>query len=100
MSVTKSDLIRAVRTELKITPQEARVIVDAIFHEIVTAVLSGEKVELRGIGTFRKKASPERWGRDFRSRQPVRLPAGVRISYKVSRKLRTLLKTAQVLSTS
>lgn len=100
MAVTKSDLVRAVRTELTITPQEARVIVDAIFQEIITAMLGGDKVELRGIGTFRKKATPERWGRDFRLRQPLRLPAGARISYKVSRKLRARFKAAQAVSPS
>ena len=98
MSVTKSELIRAVRVGLRVRPQEARIIVDTIFREIITAVLRGEKVELRGIGTFRKRASPPRWGRDFRSRRAVRLPEGVRISYKVSRKLRARLNVAPALS--
>ena len=87
----KSELIRAVRSELGIRLPEARVLVDAIFGEIMASLMRGEKVELRGIGTFRSKSLPSRWGRDFRAKRAVRLPPTMRVSYKISRRLRARL---------
>ena len=66
-------------------------IVDEILRGIMDAVARGEKVELRGVGTFRKRASPARWGRDFGRGERVRVPAGERIGYRVSRRLRARL---------
>ena len=90
--VTMSDLVRAVRMRLKVRPVEARSIVLRVFREIREAVARGEKVELRGIGTFSRKVSKPRWGRDFRQRRPVRVPGSARVGFKISRKLRARLR--------
>ncbi len=82
--------------DVGVRAREARAIVDAIFSEIMESVVRGEIVELRGIGTFRRKASASRWGRDFTSRQAMRVPAGVRVSYRISRQLRARLKAVAV----
>ena len=91
MALTRSDLVRMVKQELGVRRGEARIIVGAIIREIMAAIARGEKVELRGIGTFRRKVSPARWGRDFGAKRALRLGAGRRVSFKVSRKLRSRL---------
>ncbi len=93
--MTKSELVSAVRVELGIRPAEARVIVDTIFREIIASVVRGDKVELRGIGTFKIKALPPRWGRDFRAQRAMRLPATTRVSYKIGRQLRARLNASR-----
>lgn len=93
-TATKSDLVRAVKAELGIRSEEARVIVEAVFRGIMDAVARGEKVELRGIGTFRRKPAPARWARDFGRGEPVRVAAGSRVSYRVSRRLRARLNSS------
>ncbi len=89
-----SDLVRAVRAELKVRQAEARSIVGLIFREIMEAVARGDRVELRGIGTLKKRASNRRWGRDFKAGSPLRVNPGGRVSFKVSRKLRSILRNA------
>ncbi len=92
--LSAADLARAVRTELKIRHAEARVIVLRIFLEIRKALAQGRTVELRGLGTFRKKPSRVRWGRDFSRGRRIPLKPAEKISFKVGRKLRSQLKAA------
>lgn len=98
MTITKSGLVREVKGELGLRTREARVIVEAVFGEIMAAVLRGERVELRGVGTFLVKSSRPRWARDFARRRAIRLSGGARLSFKVSRKLRGKLNAAAVSS--
>jgi len=88
MPLNRSDLVGLVKSGLGIRRQEARVIVDTVFGEIISSIGRGETVELRGVGTFRKKSSHARWGRDFNTHKALKLGAGTRVSFKVSRKLR------------
>jgi len=88
VALTRGELIQRVRERLRVRPREAAVIVDAVLNRIRDSVAAGDTVELRDLGTFRRKASGPRWGRDFKSRKPVRLEGGWRLSFRVSRKLR------------
>jgi nucleoid DNA-binding protein len=88
VALTRGALVRLVRERLKVRTGEAKVVVDAILNRIRDSVAAGDTVELRDLGTFRRKAVGPRWGRDFRSARPVRLEGGWRLSFRVSRKLR------------
>ncbi len=94
MPLNKSHLVELVRKRIGVRKHEARVIVDSVFSEVMRAIARGEKVELRGIGTFRARLSPARWARDFRGRKAVRVGAVKRVSFRVSRKLRNTLAGA------
>ena len=91
MPLNRSDLVGLVKSGLGVRRQEARVIVDAVFGGIISAIARGETVELRGVGTFRRKSSHARWGRDFNTQKALKLDAGARVGFKVSRKLRKRL---------
>lgn len=88
MPLNRSDLVDLVKSGLGVRRHEARVIVDTVLGEIISAIARGETVELRGVGTFRKKSSHARWGRNFSTKRALKLDAGARVSFKVSRKLR------------
>lgn len=49
-------------------------VVDAILDEIVAALVRGDRVELRGFGTFAVKVREGRIGRNPRSGATVRVP--------------------------
>ena len=64
---------------------------DAIFEAMIAAIQSGDKVEIRGFGSFRIRQRNRRTGRNPRTGQRVEVPAK-RISYfKPSRDLRDLI---------
>jgi integration host factor subunit beta len=90
-----SDIVRAVRIELRVRQGEARSIVECMLREIREAVVRGDRVELRGIGTFKKRVSGARWGMDFKSGRRIRVPPGARIGFKISRKLRARLRAGK-----
>jgi integration host factor subunit beta len=48
----KVDLIEAVARATELTRKDSEVIVEEIFENIIQAVNRGEKIELRGFGSF------------------------------------------------
>jgi integration host factor subunit beta len=93
-ALAKSDLVRAIRHALGLRAREARLVVDRVLEAIAEAVARGDRVELRGIGTFRRRISPGRIARDFRSGRAVRVRRRSRVSFRMSRSLRGALAAA------
>ena len=50
--MTKADLIEEVSRTVEVTRKDAEAIVETILSNIVEAVRKGEKVEIRGFGSF------------------------------------------------
>ena len=51
-SLTKADLSQEVSSALEMPLKEAALIVESIFNKIVKALRSGDRVEVRGFGSF------------------------------------------------
>ncbi len=90
-ALTRSDLERAVRRALGLRAREARPVVDGVLDAVVEAVARGDRVELRGIGTFRRRSSPPRVARDFRSGRAIRARGRYSVGFRMSRSLRAAL---------
>jgi integration host factor subunit beta len=73
-SLTRADLIEKVRELLHIPRREAVVIVEMILASMVRALGRGEKVEIRGFGTFRIRQRRRRIGRNPRTGARVEVP--------------------------
>ena len=52
-AMTKADLISIVAKRLDITQVQSGIIVEAALRSIVSALQSGQEVEIRGFGSFR-----------------------------------------------
>jgi integration host factor subunit beta len=50
--VNKAELATEVSKKSKVSHKVAKVVVDAVFEEMVKALRSGERVEIRGFGSF------------------------------------------------
>lgn len=75
VAMLRSELIRKVAEENKNLPLEAvEAAVLAIFEEITQALEQGQRVELRGFGSFTAKVQPGRLGRNPRTGAPVQVP--------------------------
>ncbi len=89
--MTKSDLINLVAGEKKISKGRAEALVHRIFDCIVEALRRGERVEIRGIGSFEIRHYGAYRGRNPRTGaavavKPKRLPF-----FKVGKELRDLI---------
>lgn len=59
--MTKADLVEKVAGEADMTKKDAEQLVEIIFDSIIQTLNNGEKIELRGFGSFRVRAKlPER----------------------------------------
>jgi DNA-binding protein HU-beta len=88
MSKTKSDLIEAVSAEADISKAAAGKAVDALIGGITSALKAGEKVEVRGFGTFERVETAARTGRNPKTGEPVEIPAGSRVKFKAGKDLK------------
>jgi integration host factor subunit beta len=71
----KSDLIRRIHAQNPfLLLRDVEIIVDTIFDEITTAMARGERIELRGFGTYSVKVREGRTGRNPRTGVPVAVP--------------------------
>ena len=80
--INKASLIRAVNKTTGITLREASICIDSIIESLNDAISRGERIELRGLGTFFvKKVTSRKTGIGF-------IPAHSRIYFKPCQKLR------------
>ena len=79
-SLTKAALIEEVAHAADLTKKRAEIIVDTLFGNIAEALRHGERVELRGFGSFRLRRREPHSGRNPRTGDPVDVPSK-RIAY-------------------
>ena len=61
-SMTKAELVEEVSRVSDLTKKHSEVIVDTVFKSIIDALQRGEKIELRGFGSFRLRKREPRKG--------------------------------------
>ncbi len=87
---SKQDLIRKASTIASVDRETTRRVIDAYHITLVEAVDQaqvGDKVELRGLVTLQRVATPERSMRNPKTGEPVLVPAGTKVKAKVSAKI-------------
>ncbi|HXG66067.1 MAG TPA: HU family DNA-binding protein [Blastocatellia bacterium] len=73
--MTKAELVEEVARAAELNKRDAEVIVETVFDSIIRALHQGEKVELRGFGSFRTRERGPRRGRNPKTGEPVDVPA-------------------------
>ena len=73
--MTKADLVEKVAREADMTKKDAEQLVEIIFDSIIETLNSGEKIELRGFGSFRVRERNSRKGRNPKTGEPLEIPA-------------------------
>ncbi len=61
--MTKADLVEEVTQLGDLTRRDGEMIVDTIFDSVIHALRSGDKIEIRGFGSFRIRQRKPRTGR-------------------------------------
>lgn len=74
-TLLKSDLVDEVAKVSNLTKKETELLVNTIFDTIAAALTRGEKVELRGFGSFRIRGRRPRHGRNPKTGSGVEVPA-------------------------
>jgi integration host factor subunit beta len=89
--MTKADLVEEVARVVEVTRKDSEVIVETIFESIVTSLQNGEKIEIRGFGSFRTRERQGRIGRNPKSGERVEVPPKTIPFFKPSKELRDVV---------
>jgi integration host factor subunit beta len=92
--MTKADLIEDVSRAVELSRKDAEVIVETIFDSIVKSLRSGDKIEIRGFGSFRTRQRKSRVGRNPKTGARVDVPAKKIPYFKPSKELKDLVNGA------
>jgi integration host factor subunit beta len=89
--MTKAELVDEIARKASLTRKHSEVIVDAVFSSIVEALQTGDKIELRGFGSFRVRHRASRTGRNPKTGEGVLVPAKKVPYFKPGKELRELI---------
>jgi integration host factor subunit beta len=89
--MTKAQLVEEVARTTQLTKKHAELIVNTVFDSIVQSLRDGEKIELRGFGSFRIRQRGARIGRNPKTGAQVDVPPKRIPYFKPGKELKELL---------
>lgn len=94
--MTKAELVDEVARVVQLTKKQAETIVNIVFDSIVDSLRSGQKIELRGFGSFRLRSRKSRTGRNPKTGEKVEVPSKKIPYFKPGKELKELINQAIV----
>ena len=89
--MTKAELVEDVAEAAELTKKDAERLVEIVFESIIETLNQGEKIELRGFGSFRVRERGARRGRNPKTGDPVSIPAKRVPYFKPGKELKELI---------
>jgi integration host factor subunit beta len=89
--MTKADLIEGVSRAVEMSRKDSEIIVETVFDSIVRSLRSGDKIEIRGFGSFRTRERKPRVGRNPKTGARVEVPAKKIPYFKPSKELKDVV---------
>jgi integration host factor subunit beta len=87
--MTKSELVeRLCGAEVSLTRHQAESVVNGIFDSMIRALQDGEKIEIRGLGSFTIRERKARVARNPKTGDAVEIPAKKIPFFKTGKELR------------
>ena len=93
--MTKAELVDQVARSTQLTKKHAEVMVNTVFDSIVDSLKGGEKIELRGFGSFRIRQRGSRTGRNPKTGAKVHVPSKSIPYFKPGKELKQLLNAGK-----
>ena len=87
-TVTKADLVEEVVRVTELPRKESEAVVETIFESIIGALQGGDRIEIRGFGSFSLHFRPPRQGRNPKTGEAVALSGKYVPHFKPGKDLR------------
>ena len=89
---TKKDLVREVSEKSNLTQTEVKNVIQMTFDSVLSALVRGDKVELRNFGVFVIKERAERRARNPRTGEEVVVPKKKVVIFRPGRMMEARIK--------
>jgi integration host factor subunit beta len=86
--MNKSELVEKLAERAKITKKRAEQVVNLVFEQMTEALERGERIEIRGFGSFTNKSYDAYTGRNPRTGETIHVPAKKLPFFKVGKELK------------
>lgn len=86
--MNKSGLIQVVSEKTNLTKKKAEEVIDIVFGTMSQALINGERIELRGVGSFVVKNYDPYVGRNPKTGEGIQVPSKKLPFFKVGKELR------------
>ena len=91
--MTKAELAHEVADNSDLNKQQAELAVQAVLDSIVKALRSGDRIEVRGFGSFGLRERNARVGRNPKTGESVQAPAKKVAYFKLGKELKELINS-------
>lgn len=89
--MTKANLVDEVTEVVQLSRKDSETVIDIVFESIVKSLRAGEKIEIRGFGSFRSRQRKARVGRNPKTGDRVEVPPKTVPYFKPSKELKDLV---------
>lgn len=84
----RSDMIRTIQVQFRrMRLRDAAAVLDTVSETMIDSVARGDRIEIRGFGSFQPRPRATKVGYNPVTGQPMHLPANTTILFKPSREL-------------
>jgi len=91
--MTKAELVNRVSKRTDLNKRDAEVMVQTVLDSIIESLQNGDKVELRGFGSFRLRERAPRIGRNPKTGEKVNVPSKRVPYFKPGKDLKALINS-------
>ncbi len=89
--MTKADVVEKIAAQVSLSKKDSETVVNTVFQCIIDALAEGDKVELRGFGSFRTRERRPRVGRNPKTGVRVDVPEKKVPFFKPGKNLKQLV---------
>ncbi|MBI5636407.1 MAG: integration host factor subunit beta [Nitrospinae bacterium] len=94
--MTKSDMAEKLAAKLNITKQQAEGVINIFTNSIIESLAKGDKVEIRGFGSFRVRHRSAKEGRNPKTGEKVFVPPKKVPFFKTGKEFRLIVDGKEV----
>ncbi|ANT66023.1 MULTISPECIES: HU family DNA-binding protein [Prosthecochloris] len=87
-TTTKADLVNTIAIRTGLTKHETEAVVDSLFESIIDSLKAGNRIEIRGFGSFNIRYKNQRMARNPRTGEKVSVEAKNVPTFKISKEFK------------
>ena len=94
--MVKSELVQALKEKLpELQLRDVELALNCILRKLADALAQGERIEIRGFGSFNCRHRPPRIARNPKTGETVNLPAKVAVHFKPGKEMKDRVDAAR-----